>query len=65
MLRLTFSLVLACAACGPVEQPKSAKTIAAYEVPLPNASDRGRFIALLSEKTRLVRDDFEKRSYQP
>ena len=52
MLRLTFSFVLACAACGPVEQPKSAKTIAAYEVPLPTASDRGRFIALLSQKAK-------------
>lgn len=52
MLRLTFGLVLACAACGPVEQSKSAKTIAAYEVPLPTASDRRRFIALLSQKAQ-------------
>ena len=50
MLRLTFSLVLACAACSPVNRPVSAKTVAAYEVPLPTASDRRRFIALLSQK---------------
>lgn len=50
MLRLIFSLAFACAACGPLEQSKSAKTIAAYEVPLPTASDRARFIALLSQK---------------
>ena len=42
--------VLTCAACSPVEQPKSAQTIAAYEVPLPTASDRERFITLLSQK---------------
>jgi hypothetical protein len=33
-----------------VEQPKSAKTVAAYEVPLPTASDKRRFLALLTQK---------------
>lgn len=50
MLRILLSLFLVCAACGPVNQPKSAKTVAAYEVPLPSVSDKRRFLALLSEK---------------
>lgn len=50
MLRIVLSLSLLCAACGVVEQPKSAKTVAAYEVPLPSPSDRRRFLALLTQK---------------
>lgn len=50
MLRIVLALSLACAACGVVQQPKSAKTVAAYEVPLPTASDKQRFLALLSTK---------------
>jgi hypothetical protein len=52
MLRLLLSFVIVCAACGPVEQPKSAKTVAAYEVPLSTPSDKQRFIALLTEKAQ-------------
>ncbi len=52
MLRLLASFVIVCTACGPVEQPKSAKTVAAYEVPLATPSDKQQFIALLSEKAR-------------
>jgi hypothetical protein len=33
-----------------VEQPKSAKTVAAYEVPLPTASDKQRFLSLLTNE---------------
>ena len=50
MLRVVLSLSFVCAACGSVEQPKSAKTVAAYEVPLPTASDKRRFIELLTKK---------------
>ena len=50
MLRVVVSLSLLCAACGAVEQPKSAKTVAAYEVTLPTASDKRRFLALLTQK---------------
>ena len=50
MLRMVLCLSLVCAACGAVEQPKSAKTIAAYEVPLPTPSDKRRFLALLTQK---------------
>jgi hypothetical protein len=50
MIRLALCLVFLCAGCGAVEQPKSAKTVAAYEVPLPTASDKRRFLALLTQK---------------
>lgn len=50
MLRFVLSLSLICAACGAVEQPKSAKTVAAYEVPLPTPSNRQRFLALLTQQ---------------
>lgn len=50
MLRIILSLSLMCAACGAVEQPKSAKTVAAYEVPLPTPSDKRRFLALLTQQ---------------
>lgn len=50
MLRSLLSLLFACAACGVVEQPKSARTVEAYEVPLPTSSDRKRFLTILTEK---------------
>lgn len=52
MTRAVIASLLMCSACSPVEQPKSAKTVAAYEVPLPTAPDRQRFVALLREKAR-------------
>ena len=48
MLRLAFALSLLCVSCGPVEQPKSLKTVAAYEVPLPTPADKQRFLKLLT-----------------
>ena len=45
-----MSLSVACGACGLAEQPKSARTVEAYEVPLPTPPDRQRFLLLLSEK---------------
>ena len=54
MLRLVLTLALLCAACGVVEQPKSAKTVEAYDVPLPTASDKRRFLALLIQKAEVA-----------
>jgi len=51
VLRVALTLSLICTACS-VEQPKSAKTVAAYEVPLPTPTDKRRFLALLDEKAR-------------
>ena len=50
MFRLILSLSLFCASCGVVEQPKSARTVAAYEVPLPTPTDRRRFLELLERQ---------------
>ena len=50
MARFVLGLSLICAACGAVEQPKSAKSVAAYEVPLPTASDRQSFLTLLTSE---------------
>lgn len=50
VIRLFLSLFLLCAACGAVEQPKSAQTVAAYEVRLSTASQKRRFLALLNQK---------------
>lgn len=52
MLRVVLTLFLMCAACGVAEQPKSAQTVAAYEVPLPTPVDKLRFLAVLSQKAR-------------
>jgi len=52
MLRAILISVLVCSGCGAVHQPKSAKTVAAYEVPLHTVSDKQRFLALLSAKAR-------------
>jgi hypothetical protein len=38
-----------CSACGVAPQPKNARTVAAYEVPLPTKSDRDALIALLRQ----------------
>lgn len=50
MLRLVTGLSLICAACGAVEQPEWAKTVAAYEVPIPTAADKARFLRILRKE---------------
>lgn len=50
MLRLIAALSLICAGCGATEQPDWAKTVAAYEIPLPTAGDKALFLKLLQEK---------------
>ena len=50
MRRLIPCLLVICTACSPVEQPKWAETVAAYEVPLPTDGDKARFIELLREE---------------
>ena len=42
-------LLLAVASCGPVTQPKSAQTVAAFEVALPTEGERARFLQLLAQ----------------
>ena len=52
MLNRTIGLFLVCAACTVAPQPKSLETVAAYEVPLPTALDKARFIDLLGKIAR-------------
>jgi hypothetical protein len=49
MLRVVLCLVLLCAGCV-AEQPESARTVAAFEVPLPTQSDKSDFLALLRKE---------------
>jgi hypothetical protein len=37
------------AGCGAATQPESAKTVAAFEVPLPSEADRNQFLSVLRE----------------
>ena len=50
MLRAILILPVLLMGCGVAEQPEWAKTVAAYEVPLPTAADKARFLELLSEE---------------
>ena len=50
MFRLITGLFIICAACGAVEQPEWAETVAAYEVPIPTDADKGRFLDLLRKE---------------
>ena len=44
--------VLLVAACEVAPQPKSARTVAAYEVPVPTASDRNELLGLLTQEAK-------------
>jgi hypothetical protein len=44
---LSITILVAIAGCGTATQPESAKTVAAYEVPLPSESDRDEFLSVL------------------
>jgi hypothetical protein len=50
MFRIIFGLSILCSACGAVEQPEWAETVAAYEVSLPTDADKGRFLDLLRKE---------------
>jgi hypothetical protein len=49
-MRLAALLAIAlCSACGVVRQPESARTVAAYEVPLPTPQQRDEFFTIVRE----------------
>lgn len=55
MLRsFVTGLSIICAACAVAEQPEWARTVAAYEVPLPTAADKARFLGLLKREAEGV-----------
>jgi hypothetical protein len=45
---IALALLVLCGACGVAPQPESLRTVAAFEVPLPNAEERTEFLAVLS-----------------
>jgi len=47
MGRIAVVILLACSACSVAPQPKSARTVAAFEVPVLTKSDRDELVALL------------------
>jgi hypothetical protein len=48
---LLIGLSIACSSCGGVpDQPRWLEAVAAYEVPLPDAADKARFLALLEDE---------------
>ena len=49
MQRITVVILLACSACGVAPQPNSARTVAAFEVPVFTKSDRDWLVALLRQ----------------
>ena len=48
----TFALLLLCLACGVAPQLESARTVAAFEVPLHNPDERSEFVAILSDAAK-------------
>jgi hypothetical protein len=50
--KLVVILSLICADCGTTEQPEWAKTAAAYDIPLPTAADKARFLGLLRDQAK-------------
>lgn len=54
MWRIALALLLACSACGVAPQSESARTVAAYEVPVSTASDRAELLALLIQEAKVA-----------
>jgi hypothetical protein len=48
MQRIALAMLTLCLGCGVAPQPESARTVAAFEVPLPTPQDRAEFLSLLS-----------------
>src|SRR5882762_6499583 len=44
---VTVASCLAIIGCGSTAQPESARTVAAFEVPLPSEADRNQFLSVL------------------
>src|ERR1700684_705522 len=50
MWKVSLVLLLCCSACGAAPQQESARTVAAFEVPLSTASDREELVAILRQQ---------------
>lgn len=52
-MRRIAAILLACAGCSAMPQPESNRTVAAFEVPLPNAAERDAFLTLLRREAEV------------
>lgn len=54
MKRIILALMAACSSCAVANQPESARTVAAFEVPLPTSADKQAFLAIVREEASRV-----------
>lgn len=47
-----MALMVVCSSCAVANQPESARTVAAFEVPLPTPCDKEAFLTILREEAR-------------
>ncbi len=54
MKRIVLALVVICSSCAAADQPESARTVAAFEVPLPTPADKQAFLTIVREEASRV-----------
>ena len=54
MKRIALALVAICSSCAAAKQPDSARTVAAFEIPLPAPADKQAFLAIVREEASRV-----------
>jgi hypothetical protein len=52
LCRAVLGFTLLCGGCGVAEQPEWAKTVAAYEVPVPTAADKALLVEVLRKEAQ-------------
>ncbi|ATY32306.1 hypothetical protein [Sphingomonas psychrotolerans] len=54
MKRFALAFVAVCSSCAEADQPESARTVAAFEVPLPTQADKQAFLNVVREEASRV-----------
>ena len=54
MKHLVLTLMAVCSSCASAKQPESARTVAAFEVPLPTPTDKLAFLTIVREEAARV-----------
>lgn len=54
MKLIALTLMALCSACAAANQPESARTVAAFEVPLPTPADKQAFLTIVREEAERV-----------
>ncbi len=54
MKRIILALTAVCSSCAVANQPESARTVAAFEVPLPTPTDKQSFLTIVREEASRV-----------